>query len=606
MNKLKYIIPIVLLIFILGCRKKNNYTNLLFDLDEKTTIVSSSTIKEEIVAVDSNSITFTNDSLVNNEIKVGSILVSDMSSLTPTGFLRKIKSITNVNGKLVCQTETASLEEAIENGTINYKRKFTDADIIGIDTSGIDISEQKKSRGASFKFSFDETVYDEDNDENTTNDQIKLKGDFEFEPEFEFEMDIENNELKKLLVKLNLKNTNELTTEAKLALANLNKEVVLKTFKLAPFTIVGPLGFPIPIADQSVVIVIGADGDIEAQLNIGAENVNNCSAGIKYENGAMNTVSSTDNKLTFKSGDFEAKASIEGWLKVRYDIKPYGLTDSKISLGIKGSAGADATITNNELTAKLEWGISLDAKAKFKVFSKTLLDYQLTFFDEKYPIGNPIVIPFNINSGLVAYYPFNGNAYDVINANNGTVYGGASLTSDRHGNANKAYSFDGVDDYIMVTNNTPLSVINSNQSYSLSLWVNLNNGTGYPIYKGKGVSVINNAKNYTGFSLGPFICSYSTHLPNSIHAWSPISGGTWDHLVYTWDESTHRIYINNVLRYDSPWGDGNTTYTNSFISNNLYIGSNPWDTLFHSGSIDDIRIYNRALKQAEVGILYNE
>jgi len=49
-----------------------------------------------------------------------------------------------------------------------------------------------------------------------------------------------------------------------------------------------------------------------------------------------------------------------------------------------------------------------------------------------------------INDGLVAYYPFNGNANDESgNGNNGTV-NGATLTSDRFGNANSAYSFDGV------------------------------------------------------------------------------------------------------------------------------------------------------------------
>jgi len=52
--------------------------------------------------------------------------------------------------------------------------------------------------------------------------------------------------------------------------------------------------------------------------------------------------------------------------------------------------------------------------------------------------------------GLVAYYPFNGNANDESgNGNNGTVYG-ATLAADRFGIVNSAYSFDGVDDYIQV------------------------------------------------------------------------------------------------------------------------------------------------------------
>ena len=57
----------------------------------------------------------------------------------------------------------------------------------------------------------------------------------------------------------------------------------------------------------------------------------------------------------------------------------------------------------------------------------------------------PIYVPTN---GLLAYYPFNGNANDAsINGYNGTVTG-ATLTTDRLGNANKAYSFDAVSSYI--------------------------------------------------------------------------------------------------------------------------------------------------------------
>ena len=61
----------------------------------------------------------------------------------------------------------------------------------------------------------------------------------------------------------------------------------------------------------------------------------------------------------------------------------------------------------------------------------------------------PSYVPTN---GLVGWWPFNGNANDESgNGNNGTV-NGATLTADRFGNANSAYSFDGVDDYINCVN----------------------------------------------------------------------------------------------------------------------------------------------------------
>ena len=71
--------------------------------------------------------------------------------------------------------------------------------------------------------------------------------------------------------------------------------------------------------------------------------------------------------------------------------------------------------------------------------------------------------------GLVAYYPFNGNANDEsANSNNGTV-NGATLTTDRDGNANSAYSFDGVDDKIDIPHHDSL---NLDANFSISVWIN--------------------------------------------------------------------------------------------------------------------------------------
>ena len=54
------------------------------------------------------------------------------------------------------------------------------------------------------------------------------------------------------------------------------------------------------------------------------------------------------------------------------------------------------------------------------------------------------------SDGLVAYYDFDGDANDNSgNSNDGTVTN-ATLTSDRHGNSNKAYSFDGNNSYVEI------------------------------------------------------------------------------------------------------------------------------------------------------------
>ena len=74
-----------------------------------------------------------------------------------------------------------------------------------------------------------------------------------------------------------------------------------------------------------------------------------------------------------------------------------------------------------------------------------------------------------LSDGLMAYYAFNGNANDESgNGNNGTV-NGATLTTDRLGNANNAYSFDGEDDYIKVPNSPSIDV--AGNTISITAWV---------------------------------------------------------------------------------------------------------------------------------------
>ncbi len=68
---------------------------------------------------------------------------------------------------------------------------------------------------------------------------------------------------------------------------------------------------------------------------------------------------------------------------------------------------------------------------------------------------------------LIAFYPFNGNANDESgNGNHGTVYG-ATLTTDRFNQPNRAYYFDGINDYIMVPNS---SILQISGEITMSAW----------------------------------------------------------------------------------------------------------------------------------------
>ena len=75
--------------------------------------------------------------------------------------------------------------------------------------------------------------------------------------------------------------------------------------------------------------------------------------------------------------------------------------------------------------------------------------------------------------GLVAHYPFSGNANDVSGKGKNATVHGPTLTKDRFEQSGKAYSFDGSNDYISAPNN--LKNFGIQNQFTLSSWFKVEN-----------------------------------------------------------------------------------------------------------------------------------
>lgn len=202
--------------------------------------------------------------------------------------------------------------------------------------------------------------------------------------------------------------------------------------------------------------------------------------------------------------------------------------------------------------------------------------------------------------GLVGWYPFSGNANDYSDYNNNGTVNGATLTSDRFGNPNSAYSFDGISNNILIHSDTNIVPFNKT-NYTVSLWCNYSgNGVLMQIFTGtNGTNIsnydlsVNNGK--IGFVNYPF---YQVGTNSSTN----ISTNTWVHLLVSYDQvkDTVSIYQNTNLLFKAPLS--NTPPKAGLISIGAIINNQG----AFKGSIDDIRIYNRALNQSEILALYNE
>ncbi len=139
--------------------------------------------------------------------------------------------------------------------------------------------------------------------------------------------------------------------------------------------------------------------------------------------------------------------------------------------------------------------------------------------------ANPIFA--GIDDGLVAYYPFNGNADDASgNKNHGTV-NGASLCPDKSDVVESAYCFDGLDDYIAFPDGVfGISVA----GFTFSCWVS----TSATDFQENKLIVYKGAINGEA-SLLTFENQFKFQVKLSNHTWyktgSPVVADSYVHLV---------------------------------------------------------------------------
>ncbi|MHA8099864.1 LamG domain-containing protein [Aquirufa aurantiipilula] len=214
-----------------------------------------------------------------------------------------------------------------------------------------------------------------------------------------------------------------------------------------------------------------------------------------------------------------------------------------------------------------------------------------------------VSLPGNLKNGLVAYYPFNGNAFDVSgNGSNGSNFG-AILSADRFGLANSSYYFSSISCSPRIQ-----CLLNTNsivKDLTISIWV---------LKMGIGCSISPRILDFASSPLdGPGQLQFTFGYNNAWAIGHIKSNGTdlnspsfqigqvkWSHFVYTNNGETASYYQDGVLIHTQANGNGIP-----ILAKNLTIGrmNHPAYDAF-DGKLDDLGIWNRALTPEEIRYLY--
>jgi hypothetical protein len=231
---------------------------------------------------------------------------------------------------------------------------------------------------------------------------------------------------------------------------------------------------------------------------------------------------------------------------------------------------------------------------------------------------------FNLNYGLVGYYPFENN----VNDNSGNGNDGFDFGSGNYINGIKGIAkiFDGKNDIIQLK-----QTLDASKGLSFSFWIktkgtgeNENNGIIISKYfqnrnqsfyiktfekNENGIKNVLKAAFYTSdYSKYDFTGSDSaSQIPVKPNVYpQEIEANKWSHCVVNLTEKTFDIYINNILV-----GSTERKYIDYFSNNEeTFIGNSNWmgqgANNHFKGYLDELRIYNRPLSLSEIAALYDE
>ena len=205
-------------------------------------------------------------------------------------------------------------------------------------------------------------------------------------------------------------------------------------------------------------------------------------------------------------------------------------------------------------------------------------------------------LPAPVN-GLMADYPFNRNAADASgNHNDGVVYG-AVLAPDRFGQPDRAYRFDGVNDYIRVEYANSLSFPHD---LTAAAWIKTTSPAAGIAHQHNGYD---DGNFVFGLSQGGrFRFGRSATVISAQYDSQVVNDDQWHFVVGVYDD-THDVvkhYVDGIPVSSYPEPNSLPDYHIPLIigdeNNHLYA---------FNGLIDDVRLYNRVLSDAEIWALWN-
>ncbi len=374
--------------------------------------------------------------------------------------------------------------------------------------------------------------------------------------------------------------------------------------------------------NPETIAAVDLDGDGRLDLAVGSVQSDNVNVYRNIHAGGPLTTNSFAPQVDFGT---------PGWMHTVSVADFNG--DGKPDLGVVGELGSYMAIfqntstpgsfTVNSFAPRVDfgtgwnpWGIAagdLDGDGRPDIVFCNQYDSNIQIYQNAVPFGAPPPPPPSCTppaSGLVGWWPGEGNASDNVGTNHALLFGGATYAAGKVG---QGFRLDGTNSYLQIPDSAALKPAN----LTVEAWVWFDpNVTGA---RNEQVVFKKNTWNafFEGYSLlkedvdngnGTYTGRFSfviTSGGNQVitRSTSAIQRGVWYHVAATYDGSTQKLFVNGVLEASAVAG-----FALDYDTQPLFVGSTgiPGNYVnYLAGIIDEPSIYNRALATNEIAAIYN-
>jgi formylglycine-generating enzyme required for sulfatase activity len=348
-----------------------------------TTVVLTDSTVQHLESI-SGDMTFTFDQWTPEleALDPGDIIVGDMSSAAPNGFLRKVESVEPLCDKVVVDTEPATLEEAIDTGSTGLNKALTPEDVVG-GWQADGVTSVSSPDDVRFELRLEDVVlYDDDGNLSTTNDQVTADGSISLEVGLDLGLKIRWFRVKEFHCILNATERAELSVNWRAA-GGFEKSKQIAEKRFTPTTVwIGP----VPVVIQPVLSIrVSVSGEVWAEVTAGVSQQASLSLGVRYENGNWQDVHEFNNEFQFDPPAFEAGVTVRGAAGPELEVLLYGVAGPYARLDVFVEL---EVVLSGAVDISLWAGLELVAGLRVRILSWTLADVEFPVFEVRFLLAH--------------------------------------------------------------------------------------------------------------------------------------------------------------------------------------------------------------------------